>query len=486
MSDRLDQTLVRAKAEGLLPADAERPVQETRPWPVVLLTALGAWLSAMPLLGVVGLLLGDLITRGVGPYFVGLLVLVAAVLLLRTRHVPLFIEQLAVPALLVGGGALGFGVFRDLKEQAGALVLAGVALALVLVIPRPWLRVLLGVLMGALVSFALMAGRHFGWAPERHGGALLWQTLHLLLALWLVMLAAQRYGLLAGTRARYAAALESLGAGWLLCNLVGLVWFSGMTFMGGGSFRGGFVGEVANELTTRRADALGGSLMPWGSALLAVLAGAVAARAWPTWRRPLNLVLCAVLVVLAWALPALGATLLALSICATTQRWRLAAAAAVVAAWIVGSFYYQLQWSLASKAVVLVGAGVLLGAIGWLGRGVGSVSRSTAAAPGARGRGAMLIGLTAVAVLAVVNVAIWQKEVLIAEGRPVFVELAPADPRSLMQGDYMRLNFRLPEDIEHQLDALVTRRRPQVVARRDARGVATLLRIESRGRCRRG
>ena len=85
----------------------------------------------------------------------------------------------------------------------------------------------------------------------------------------------------------------------------------------------------------------------------------------------------------------------------------------------------------------------------------------------------MLIGLAAVATLAAVNVAIWQKEALIAEGRPVYVELAPVDPRSLIQGDYMRLNFRLPEDIEHQLDALVTRQRPHVVA--------SLLRIESRG-----
>ena len=93
----------------------------------------------------------------------------------------------------------------------------------------------------------------------------------------------------------------------------------------------------------------------------------------------------------------------------------------------------------------------------------------------------MLIGLAAVATLAAVNVAIWQKEALIAEGRPVYVELAPVDPRSLMQGDYMRLNFRLPEDVERQLDALVTRQRPHVVARRDARGVASLLRAESPG-----
>jgi uncharacterized membrane-anchored protein len=41
----------------------------------------------------------------------------------------------------------------------------------------------------------------------------------------------------------------------------------------------------------------------------------------------------------------------------------------------------------------------------------------------------------------VVNVGIWQKEQLILHGQVVFVPLAPLDPRSLMQGDFMRLEF---------------------------------------------
>jgi uncharacterized membrane-anchored protein len=47
-------------------------------------------------------------------------------------------------------------------------------------------------------------------------------------------------------------------------------------------------------------------------------------------------------------------------------------------------------------------------------------------------------------VLVVANLGIWQKEDLVANGQPVFVALAPVDPRSLLQGDYMRLNFRVP------------------------------------------
>uniref|UniRef100_UPI0035595746 DUF4401 domain-containing protein n=1 Tax=Piscinibacter sp. TaxID=1903157 RepID=UPI0035595746 len=138
----VDYVLRAAIASGILPPTATRPAQDTRPWPVVLLTGLGAWLAALPLLGVVGLLLGDLISRSVGPYVVGALVLAGALVVLRSRELPLFVEQLAVPALLVGGGSLAFGLFRDLPAQAAAALLALVALGFAAAIPRPWLRVL--------------------------------------------------------------------------------------------------------------------------------------------------------------------------------------------------------------------------------------------------------------------------------------------------------------------------------------------------------
>lgn len=44
-------------------------------------------------------------------------------------------------------------------------------------------------------------------------------------------------------------------------------------------------------------------------------------------------------------------------------------------------------------------------------------------------------------VLAVVNWTIYARERHLAEGRVVLLELAPVDPRSLMQGDYMALAF---------------------------------------------
>lgn len=49
-------------------------------------------------------------------------------------------------------------------------------------------------------------------------------------------------------------------------------------------------------------------------------------------------------------------------------------------------------------------------------------------------------------VLAVVNGAILKKQSIVDDGQVVFIELAPVDPRSLMQGDYMILNFGLNRD----------------------------------------
>ncbi len=46
-----------------------------------------------------------------------------------------------------------------------------------------------------------------------------------------------------------------------------------------------------------------------------------------------------------------------------------------------------------------------------------------------------------VLVLGVANNAIWKKEQVLENGREVLLELRPVDPRSLIQGDYMRLAY---------------------------------------------
>ena len=57
-----------------------------------------------------------------------------------------------------------------------------------------------------------------------------------------------------------------------------------------------------------------------------------------------------------------------------------------------------------------------------------------------------LVLISALLILIGVNASIYGKEQLLKNGRVVLLELAPVDPRSLMQGDYMALRFKAAND----------------------------------------
>jgi len=483
--DRLDQTIEQAIAAGLLPTGATRPQQDIRPWPVVLLTALGAWLAAVPLLIVVGAMLGEVALRGAGPYIVGTLALAGAVAMLRAPKLALFIEQLAVPALIVGGSLLGYALFRDLPNRWAALAASLVVAAVVWAVPKPWLRVLLGAAAALLVGLAVAPLR---WSYlGRSEWPSVWLALHVLLAVALLGAWMQRDLLNRGEDARVAAAWESLSVGWLLVTLAGLAFWAGMTFLVGASLGdGGEVAQIARELSPKASSALADmALLRLASMALATAGAAWLAYSWPALRQAWCAGVALVLLGLAWFMPSLGGVLLVLAYCVAGARWRVAAAAGVAAAWIIGAFYYQLSWPLADKALLLAGAGAALGALAW--SAVRRTPASAAATPATTSSLAPLalgwtragIAVCALLVLGVANIGIWQKEDLIAHGQPVFVALAPVDPRSLMQGDFMALRFAVPSEAADALPDKAGARRPFVVARRDARGVATLQRLHN-------
>ena len=49
-------------------------------------------------------------------------------------------------------------------------------------------------------------------------------------------------------------------------------------------------------------------------------------------------------------------------------------------------------------------------------------------------------------VLTAIFWAVWSNEKILRDGKVVLLELAPVDPRSLMQGDYMALSYQLARD----------------------------------------
>ncbi len=80
-------------------------------------------------------------------------------------------------------------------------------------------------------------------------------------------------------------------------------------------------------------------------------------------------------------------------------------------------------------------------------------------------RGLLIAG--AVLVLGAVNWSILAKERIKTNGERIYLALAPVDPRSLMQGDYMALRFAIAD----RIDAKVSGSAPLLL---DSQGVATL------------
>ena len=91
-------------------------------------------------------------------------------------------------------------------------------------------------------------------------------------------------------------------------------------------------------------------------------------------------------------------------------------------------------------------------------------------------RNLVLFGVLVVT-LTVANWAILDKERVLRDGRTVLLELAPADPRSILQGDYMTLRYVLAEEVGRQRGS-ETSPDGRVVIRVDPRGLATLLRFD--------
>lgn len=86
--------------------------------------------------------------------------------------------------------------------------------------------------------------------------------------------------------------------------------------------------------------------------------------------------------------------------------------------------------------------------------------------------------LCAVLILAVVNLNIWQNETLIKTGQTVLLELAPVDPRSLMQGDYMALRFAMAAAISGALPNQSENVTDRVIVQLDAQRRASFVALE--------
>ena len=93
----------------------------------------------------------------------------------------------------------------------------------------------------------------------------------------------------------------------------------------------------------------------------------------------------------------------------------------------------------------------------------------------------IILMVTAAIVLVMVNYGIWQREGLIFSGRKVLLELAPLDPRSLMQGDYMALRYKIAQEAFPQ-NKLKGMNDGRLVLAVDSRNIGTFRRFDDTGR----
>lgn len=93
----------------------------------------------------------------------------------------------------------------------------------------------------------------------------------------------------------------------------------------------------------------------------------------------------------------------------------------------------------------------------------------------------VLLGAGLLIALAAVNLGIAGREALLREGTRVLLELSPVDPRSLMQGDYMALDFAINGQIRSSLgtSAQTGSGDGYAILAIDHRGVASVRRVQA-------
>lgn len=86
----------------------------------------------------------------------------------------------------------------------------------------------------------------------------------------------------------------------------------------------------------------------------------------------------------------------------------------------------------------------------------------------------IIIIVNLIILLGLFNNSILQKEELLSNGQLILLELAPVDPRSLMQGDYMDLRYAISENSSYDSIA----KRGFCVVKLEENGVAKKVRIQ--------
>lgn len=433
-----------------------QPDQDDTPWYGVALVSLGAWLTTLVALALVtAALLALTRTPDGGMVLVTGCIAIALALYLNSRN-GLFVQQSATVAALAGQALLVAGLAMVTEDMPGKTFLH----------QHPFT-----VMAPASVMVTLLFAR---WLPLSGLGFLSATGSLLLIATGLDDLDVPHWAELLGLPATLA------GAWLLIAPPAGRRW--------NGTAYALLLADIVIALVLH-AEGLGHrhsgnpaladlnafllSRLGWPDLLHTagwLLAGGIALMrlqpALPRPQRGIALALLALLLLVQPGMAAAGTGLLVLGYALVARPLIVLGGLAEIIG--LGLFYFQLHVSLLAKSWLLAGIGVVA-LIGWwwlfrrteatepadsIGNAIPDIRPRLFGAPNdavsqSLGRASaqslpwrpVLILLTALTIAVSAGQGIMSRETIIAEGRVVLLPLAPVDPRSLIQGDYMRLRL---------------------------------------------
>ncbi|WP_372742425.1 GDYXXLXY domain-containing protein [Neptunomonas sp.] len=441
------ETLKRRQlVSGELPANAADSVHDRTPWYIALMQGFAGWVAAFFMVGFVGGTVFGILFRVDNKAALiasGLIFCAGAYLFFRTQPKGIFVGQLGLVFSLTGQMMVAWALldWASYQSPIAFFLLAAFQLVLTAIMPHFIHRVL-------SCWFAMIA---LFWGLNQLGiyglGAACCSVLFTLV--WINE----------NHWKRFASLWEPVGFGLALA----LVQFNGHILFSDDLLS--FYGQHAANGWL--------AIAPWlTSALVAVSFALVIKKVFIQYQLSLSsmigrLVVIGGVLLVASGLIALGTSsaLLILLVGFAYQRTSLKALGLLALLSFVSWYYYSLNTTLLVKSFILVasGVGLLLGQL--IMRALLNVGSQQSTQERvfflsrlfkrtAMSRIKWVSVLMMLFVLAAVNFSIVKKEQVLASGTLVLLELAPVDPRSLMQGDYMRLRFALENEAFRDKPAL--------------------------------
>lgn len=441
------QGIQRALEEGVISA-APHSVSEPVSLSTFILTFIGALVSANLFLAALVLffVLIEIDSVSVCYVFSAIFVLASLSFLRLKPKASLFLELLMFILLIAGLVLLSAALFIESRGNTEwiFLLMAFVILGCAFIVPAHWMRASGSFVSAVFLYFFLLEASDYSSLGRF---AFVW--LHPLLSVVLLFVG-QYYERCANWK--LLNFLEPLIQGWVTVTLLLLAYTSGKTmFMAQfAPFEGGGLWGDMDGLS--QWEYLKHPLI-WLQILCLPLAFLWARTQNSLFKETKILLLAIIFTLFALIEPLLSLCLALTLLVYVTGRHRLAILGGMCALWIVGSVYYLMRVSLLEKSIWFAVTGCVLIGIALLGQKPKSEKRDQTSQKSLkevisfsnrRTVNMVLIAVAALVAFGGVNASIWKQEQLRKEGVQVFIKLAPVDPRSLMQGDYMALNFSVP------------------------------------------